>query len=116
MTQPFEDLAGLDRLIHEPTRLAILTALSACAVADFLYLQSLTGVTKGNLSNHLAKLEDGGLIALEKTYDRKTPRTRVHLTASGVEAIARHWQRLEELHEAARAWTPAVAPRINPQS
>lgn len=98
MKQPFEDLAGLDRLVHEPARLAILTALSACQSADFLYLQSLTGISKGNLSNHLAKLEEGGLIALEKTYERKTPRTRVHLTEVGREAITEHWERLEALH------------------
>jgi hypothetical protein len=47
---PFEEIAGLDRLLHKPARLAILTALSACERADFLFLQHITGLTKGNLS------------------------------------------------------------------
>ena len=46
MPEPFEEIAGLDKLIHEPARLAILTALSACRKANFLYLQRLTGLTK----------------------------------------------------------------------
>ena len=57
---PFEELANLDRLIHEPTRLAILTALAACEKADFLFLQRITGLTKGNLSVHLTKLQEVG--------------------------------------------------------
>ena len=50
-----------DRLVHEPARLAILTALSACQKADFLLLLTITGLTKGNLSSHLTKLEEAGL-------------------------------------------------------
>ena len=57
MPAPFEHIAELDRLIHEPARLAILTALRACRTADFLFLQRLTGLSNGNLSSHLAKLE-----------------------------------------------------------
>jgi len=57
MSAPFERLAELDRLVHEPARLAIMTALSACERADFLYLQRLTGLSRGNLSSHL---EAGG--------------------------------------------------------
>jgi DNA-binding MarR family transcriptional regulator len=106
MTQLFEDLASLDRLIHEPALLAILTALATCASADFLYLLSLTGVSKRNLPNHLAKLADANLVALEKTYAGKTPRTRVHLTPTGRTAIARHWQRLKTLHQEAAKWQP----------
>ena len=62
MKPPFKSLAELDRMIHDPSRLAILTALSSCRSADFLYLQRLTGLSKGNLSSHLAKLEDAGLV------------------------------------------------------
>jgi len=61
MPEPFQELAGLDRLVHEPARLAILTSLGACSSADFLFLQRLTGLSKGNLSSHLAKLEEAGL-------------------------------------------------------
>ena len=61
MSQLAEELT-LDRLIHEPGRLAILTVLSSVADADFVFLQRATGLTKGNLSSHLTKLEDAGLV------------------------------------------------------
>lgn len=106
MKPPFESLAGLDRLIHEPARLAILTALSACRSADFLYLQRLTGLSKGNLSSHLAKLEEGGLVAIEKGYAGKTPTTTLSLTKEGRGEIDRHWRRLDQLRSAALKWQP----------
>ena len=87
----------LDRLVHEPGRLAILTVLSSVADADFTFLQRATGLTKGNLSSHLAKLEDAGLVAIEKRFIRKKPNTSVALTPPGRERIARHWQQLERL-------------------
>ena len=88
MSAPFERLAELDRLVHEPARLAILTALSACERADFLYLQRLTGLSRGNLSSHLSKLEAAGLIAIEKEFVGKIPTTRVEPTRDGRAAIA----------------------------
>ena len=66
-----DDELVLDRLVHEPGRLAILTVLSAVADADFVFLQRTTGLTKGNLSSHLAKLEDAGLVTIEKRFVRK---------------------------------------------
>ncbi len=104
MASPFEDLAGLDRLIHDPARLAVLTALSSCKSADFLFLQRLTGLTPGNLSSHLAKLEEGGLVRLEKQFVGKKPNTQVQLTDPGRAAIERHWKRLESLRQSAKAW------------
>ena len=106
---PFEEMSGLDRLVHEPSRLAILTALSACRNADFLYLQSLTGLTKGNLSGHLSKLEAGGLVTINKSFKGKVPNTNVALTSSGRDAIRGHWKRLEQLRRAAAKWKPATA-------
>ena len=102
MAEPFEELAGLDRLIHEPARLAIMTALSASKGADFLFLQRITGLTKGNLSSHLSKLEDAGLVEIKKQFVGKTPNTVVSLTKSGRAAIDDHWQRLEKLRKSAR--------------
>ena len=104
MKAPFEELAALDRLVHEPARLAILTALSACAHADFLYLQGLTGLSKGNLSSHLSKLEEAELVKVEKTFKGKMPHTRVSLTPSGKKAVERHWAQLERLRSSARSW------------
>src|SRR5215213_6964076 len=90
-------MAELDRLVHEPGRLAILTVLSSVADADFLFLQRATGLTKGNLSSHLSKLEDAGLVQIEKRFVRKKPLTNVALTALGRRRIARHWDQLERL-------------------
>jgi DNA-binding MarR family transcriptional regulator len=100
-------MSALDRLLHEPARLAILTALSACRSCDFVYLQSLTAITKGNLSNHLQRLEQGGLVRIVKRFRGRIPQTVVTLTAPGREAIDRHWQRLEALRLEARAFQPS---------
>jgi DNA-binding MarR family transcriptional regulator len=108
MAEPFEELAGLDRLVHAPARLAILTALSACDTADFLFLQNLTGLSKGNLSANLTKLEEAKLVRVEKHIVGKQPRTVVYLTVKGHETIDLYWQRLEQVREAARHWQPEV--------
>ena len=106
MTDLFEELASLDKLIHEPARLAILTALSACASADFLFLGRLTGLSKGNLSSHLSKLEDAGLVQIEKQFIGKKPNTLVSLTGNGRTAIQKHWQHLDNLRNGAQSWQP----------
>ena len=106
MSAPFERLAGLDRLVHEPARLAILTVLSSCTSADFLFLQRLTGLSKGNLSSHLGKLEEAGLVAIDKGFVGKTPRTRISLTRHGREQIEKHWRQLDEIRIEARGWQP----------
>ncbi len=90
-------LAALDRVVHEPARLAILTALAACKRADFTYLLRITGLTKGNLSSHLAKLEAAGLVAVEKRFVGKKPQTLAAATRAGRAAIERHWAQLESL-------------------
>jgi DNA-binding MarR family transcriptional regulator len=106
MTTPFEELAGLDRLIHEPARLSILTALASCQSADYLFLQRLTGLTGGNLSSHLSKLEEGGLILIEKRFVEKKPNTQVQITEKGRSAIERHWIQLENLRKDSQMWRP----------
>ena len=105
MPEPFEDIAGLDKLIHEPARLAILTALSSCRKADFLYLQRLTGLTKGNLSSHLAKLEEAGLVVITKQFEGKKPVTYLQLTSVGRAAVEQHWKKLEALRNGSQQWT-----------
>lgn len=106
MTGPFEQLAGLDKRIHEPARLAICTALHACEHADFVYLRRLTGLSDGNLSMHLAKLAAAGLVTIDKRFEGRTPRTTARLTDEGRTAIAAYWQQLDTLRDAATAWTP----------
>lgn len=104
MTDLFEEIASLDKLIHEPARLAILTALSACERADFLFLGRLTGLSKGNLSSHLSKLEEAKLVNIEKQFIGKKPNTLVSLTENGRIAINKHWQQLNNLRNSAQSW------------
>lgn len=111
MSKPFEEMSTLDRLVHEPARLAILTALAACRSCDFVYLQSLTAISKGNLSNHLQKLEDARLLLTEKGFKGRIPQTTIRLTPRGRTAIDRHWRHLEELRAAANAWQPGHQPQ-----
>jgi DNA-binding MarR family transcriptional regulator len=88
---------ALDRLIHEPARLAIMTVMSSVQTADFVFLQRTTGLTKGNLSSHLSKLEEAGLVRIEKTFILKKPNTNVELTPEGKARIAQHWDQLDRL-------------------
>ena len=104
MTAPFQELAGLDKLIHEPARLAIITALEACERAEFLFLQRLTGLSKGNLSSHLSKLEAAGLVEIDKWFEAKVPHTSVSLTREGRDAVEGYWRRLDGLRRDARRW------------
>lgn len=106
MSGVFEEMAGLDRLVHEPARLAILTALSACKRADFVFLQRITGLTVGNLSSHLSKLEEAGLVQVEKQFVGRRPNTLVQVTDAGRAAVERHWQQLAALRKGATDWKP----------
>lgn len=77
------NLQDINRLIHEPSRLLILAILNAVESADFLYLLRETQLTKGNLSSHLAKLEEGGMVEIEKRFQGKIPLTVCRLTGEG---------------------------------
>jgi DNA-binding MarR family transcriptional regulator len=93
----------LDPLIHAPARLAIMTVLSSVNAADFVFLARTTGLTNGNLSSHLTKLEEAGVIAIEKRFVRKKPNTNVALTAAGRARIATHWEQLDRLKSLSQA-------------
>ncbi|MGA2263670.1 MAG: transcriptional regulator [Acidobacteriota bacterium] len=86
MTEPIRELAKLDRVVHEPARLMILTVLEQAGEADFLYLQKECGFTQGNLSSHLGKLEEAEYISIEKTYKGKVPLTVCSITVKGRQA------------------------------
>jgi DNA-binding MarR family transcriptional regulator len=83
MNSRLRRIGDLDRVIHEPARLMIAAMLYLVDEADFLYLQAQTDLTKGNLSSHLAKLEDAGYVEIEKTYRGKIPMTVCRLTKAG---------------------------------
>lgn len=83
MTPRAQEIAQLDRLIHEPARLTIMLILDGVSEADFLYLQREGGFTQGNLSGHLAKLEEAGYVEIEKKFKGKVPLTVCRLTSEG---------------------------------
>ena len=82
-----EPIASIDRLIHEPARLTIMAHLSVVESADFLFLVNQTGMTWGNLSVHISKLEDAGYLEVKKEFLGKKPHTLVRLTDKGRKAF-----------------------------
>jgi len=91
------DLSGIDRLIHEPARLAILSVLRAFETADFLFLLKQTELSRGNLSSHLSKLEAAGYVDITKEFVAKVPRTLIRLTDSGRRAVATYRARMNRV-------------------
>jgi DNA-binding MarR family transcriptional regulator len=89
-------IAGLERLVHEPGRLLVLACLAVVTRADFLYVMRETGLSQGNLSSHLSKLESAGYVSVEKTFVGKVPRTVLQLTEAGREALRAYRNRLVE--------------------
>lgn len=88
MTEPQNDpelhpLADIDQVIHAPARLMVLTYLYVVESADYVFLMRLTGLTWGNLSTHLARLEEAGYIIIEKGFRGKKPHTIIRLSKLG---------------------------------
>ena len=83
-------MTELDRVIHEPARLLIVALLAGVREADFLWLLRESKLSKGNLSNHLAKLADAGYVDVEKTYKGKIPLTILKLSKEGKGAFERY--------------------------
>jgi DNA-binding MarR family transcriptional regulator len=85
-------LARLDRLVHEPARLAILAVLAVVDEADFVFVQGQTGLTSGNLATHLARLEEAGLVISRKAFEGRKPCTLLALAPAGRAALD-SWRR-----------------------
>lgn len=90
-------MTELDRVIHEPARLTIVALLAGVKQADFLWVLTESGLTKGNLSSHLAKLETSGYVEIDKTYRGKTPLTLLRLTPEGQAAFTAYKKSLTGL-------------------
>ncbi len=90
MSAKIQQLGEIDRMIHEPARLMIVALLAAVKEADFQYLHQATGLTKGNLSVHLSKLEEAGYVSIEKTFRGKYPLTICRLTERGREELGKY--------------------------
>ncbi len=92
-----ESLADIDRLIHEPARLMIMAYLYVVDGADFLFLVRQTGLTLGNLSSHMSKLETAGYVDIEKKFIGKKPHTMLRLTEQGRAAFNEYRGSMERL-------------------
>ncbi len=91
------DVLDVDRVIHEPARLAIVAILAACESADVVYLRGATNMTQGNLSAHLGKLEQAGYVSIEKRFQGKKPNTMCRLTPAGRAAFKEYRSRVAKL-------------------
>jgi DNA-binding transcriptional ArsR family regulator len=89
--------ADIDQAIHAPARLIMMTYLFVVESADFLFLMRMTGLTWGNLSTHLSKLEEAGYVAIEKTYQGKKPLTVARMTEAGREAFRAYKKDMQRL-------------------
>ncbi len=85
---------AVDRLVHEPARLAIMTNLFVVDSANATYLQQQTGLTWGNLGSHLTRLEEAGYATVSKGFRGRQPETTISLTAKGRAALVEYRQRL----------------------
>jgi DNA-binding MarR family transcriptional regulator len=94
--------ANLDRLIHERTRLAIISALAVNTTLTFSELKELLGASDGNLSVHARKLEDAGYVACTKSFAGRMPKTEYRLTTAGRRALEKYLNHMEALIQATR--------------
>jgi len=92
-----QKIVDIDRVVHEPARLLILSYLYVVESADFLFLLRQTNLTKGNLSSHLMKLENAGYVNIEKKFVEKIPRTLLSLTKEGRKAFHDYTKRMKKI-------------------
>jgi DNA-binding transcriptional ArsR family regulator len=96
-SQDVQPLANIDRLIHEPARLMILALLYVVESGDFTFLMRQTGLTWGNLSSHMSRLEAAGYIEVEKEFKGKKPNTMLRLTDEGRVAFRAYRQSMKQV-------------------
>lgn len=89
----------IDKIIHEPARLKIIAQLYVVENADFLFLMRQTGLSQGNVSGHLSKLEDAAYVQIEKGYLGKRPQTIISLTKKGREMFKKYIKNMRELFD-----------------
>ena len=87
-------LLDLDRVVHEPARLAILTVLASAGSVEFKFMERVTRLSKGNLNSHATKLEVAGYLEVLKAFRGKVPVTSFRITEQGREALASYWKQL----------------------
>ena len=93
----FTPITNIDRLIHEPSRFTVMAHLYVVESAEFIFLMRQTGLTWGNLSSHLSKLEAAGYVAIEKEFIGKKPHTMLRLTDEGRAAFELYRQSMRQV-------------------
>ena len=88
-----------DKVIHEPARLRIMMILTGSAEADFNFLRTTLGLTRGNLSKHIEKLENAGYLTVHKSFQGKVPHTGYQISDEGSQALARYWERIDAVRQ-----------------
>ncbi|MEJ2241342.1 MAG: transcriptional regulator [Candidatus Bathyarchaeota archaeon] len=97
MSNDPSNIRNLDRTIHEPTRLMIMSQLYVVESADFLFLQNQLKMTPGNLSSHLTKLEDAGYVEIVKEFIDRKPHTALRVTKKGKQAFKDYRKNLKQI-------------------
>jgi DNA-binding MarR family transcriptional regulator len=92
-------IQNIDKMIHEPARLLLMAHLFVVESADYLFLQRQTGLTWGNMSSHLRKLENAGYVAVEKEFIDKKPHTTLKLTDKGRRAFKEYRKNMKQVFE-----------------
>jgi DNA-binding MarR family transcriptional regulator len=90
-------LAEIDQFIHTPARLMVLAHLYVVESVDYVFLNKLTGLTWGNLSTHLTRLEEADYIQITKEFKGKKPHTTISLTEEGRRAFRKYKQSLQQV-------------------
>jgi DNA-binding MarR family transcriptional regulator len=99
MSKNPSNLKNINRLIHEPTRLMIMTQLYVVESADFLFLQHQLQMTPGNISSHLSKLEEAGYVEIVKEFIERKPHTALKLTNKGRTAFNEYRKNIKKVLE-----------------
>lgn len=89
----------LDKVVHQQARLGILSVLVEAKRADFGYLRDTLDLSDGNLSRNIQVLEETGYVRVEKTFEKRRPRTWLSITTSGKAAFKREVKVLKEIIE-----------------
>jgi DNA-binding transcriptional ArsR family regulator len=90
-------MTDIDRVVHEPVRLRILMILSGVDLADFKFFVSTLGLSRGNLSSHMDKLERARFVDVQKSFNGKIPHTDYQITDGGRKALSEYWVALDQI-------------------
>ena len=96
-------MSEIDRVIHEPVRLQIMSVLTGVDRADFTFMLTTLGLSKGNLSSHIEKLERVGYVKVHKSFSGKMTLTEYSLTKKGEKALDHYWNALDQLRASPHA-------------